>query len=466
MSNQTVKKVVSDTRRNRGTGFMLAMAGALTGLPMASATAQPADETPADKMRLGGVVIDFLPVHPDFDVMNTSAFGHYAKNIGPALDLNGRPVFTGGGREVMEQWYDKDDNPISPYGDPGLFGGHFDVDVFDAPIVKRRYHEHEFDDIYDVTYVDIANDPKLLFDEIIGSDYPNELRVVMLNVHNGGAGTYSFEANGTLVTGETADGFETTFTPSQLTRFQINFLSLDDMRATRPRVSQDDVEDRDDALSIRMYDTITSELVYELTVYYHRDGELPMPTPAEGDDSCGVSLDDSVGAFGTASSGAVTDEASFGQWFRYVPGMNVAQSHTITLERNEEGVYEYLTTNFFPIDGALFGNGAEAHNEFFTYAISATFVHSACTNKFFEFEGNDDSWLFINGQMVLDIGGVATPSRQFVAMDRLDLVDGQEYTLKFFYAHRLSAPESVFRMRTNLELKTRSIGTPTYSAID
>ncbi len=37
-------------------------------------------------------------------------------------------------------------------------------------------------------------------------------------------------------------------------------------------------------------------------------------------------------------------------------------------------------------------------------------------------------------------------------MDRLGLVDGQVYTLNFFYAHRRDAINSLFNMRTNLQL--------------
>ncbi len=35
-------------------------------------------------------------------------------------------------------------------------------------------------------------------------------------------------------------------------------------------------------------------------------------------------------------------------------------------------------------------------------------------------------------------------------MDRLDLVDGESYLLRFFYANR-SSGRSVFRIRTNIE---------------
>ena len=60
----------------------------------------------------------------------------------------------------------------------------------------------------------------------------------------------------------------------------------------------------------------------------------------------------------------------------------------------------------------------------------------------------------MDDKLVIDLGGVVTPSRQYVALDRLGLVNGQEYTLDFFFAHRRDAAGSLFHMRTNLELDT------------
>jgi fibro-slime domain-containing protein len=86
-------------------------------------------------------------------------------------------------------------------------------------------------------------------------------------------------------------------------------------------------------------------------------------------------------------------------------------------------------------------------------AIRTTFVHDQCANGFFEFQGADDAWLFINGKLAMDLGGVVPNVVQHVPIDRLELTDGETCTFEFFYAQRQGANCS-FNMRTNLPLES------------
>ncbi len=75
-------------------------------LPATAAQAQPAT------IDLPGIIRDFRKSHPDFNL--SAAAGRSAGNIGPDLDINAKPVFSGGGYRVTSEWRDAGGNPIAP----------------------------------------------------------------------------------------------------------------------------------------------------------------------------------------------------------------------------------------------------------------------------------------------------------------------------------------------------------------
>lgn len=172
------------------------------------------------------------------------------------------------------------------------------------------------------------------------------------------------------------------------------------------------------------------------------DGSNPEP-------ACGT-FNDTSGSSGVASTGGITTADTFDTWFRDVLETNLSMAHAITLQRNGD-VYEYLDDEFHPIDGVLFADADVGHNRFLTYAIRSEFVYEECAGQFIEFDGNDDAWVYVDGQLAMDRGGVLPGTSQFVDMDRLGLTDGESYQLHFFYAQR-QAMQPVFRLRTNLIL--------------
>jgi fibro-slime domain-containing protein len=155
------------------------------------------------------------------------------------------------------------------------------------------------------------------------------------------------------------------------------------------------------------------------------------------------------GQKGSLDNGAISSAASFAQWFRDVPGVNMSRPHTLTLTLGSNGMYEYQTNDFHPIDNALLGNDVDDKNFHFTFEIAANFTYDPSTNPVIEFVGDDDIWVFIDNRLVIDLGGIAGNSTQFIDLARLNLTPGEHYVMKFFHAER-KQPKSQFRFRTTI----------------
>lgn len=174
---------------------------------------------------------------------------------------------------------------------------------------------------------------------------------------------------------------------------------------------------------------------------------------------------DTAGSAESGEGGALHSPEEFAQWFRDVPGVNASKLVPITLRRQagtglyvfddrEDELYRTLG-GFFPINDDLYGNYANTgRNYHFTFELSANFIYSADSGQVFTFIGDDDVWVFIDNKCVIDIGGVHSAVRQTIDLDRLDwLVDGERYSLKFFFAERHTT-ESNFRIETTINLRT------------
>ncbi len=181
------------------------------------------------------------------------------------------------------------------------------------------------------------------------------------------------------------------------------------------------------------------------------------------------SMGDTAGSLSsTVDKGGITSAESFAQWYRDVPGLNLSQPITVTLTKSggteEMPIYTYQNNSFFPLDHQLYGNsgGSPDHNFHFTMELRTKFTYKEGAGQVFSFYGDDDVWVFINGELVIDIGGVHGKVNQVVELDRLDLTDGQLCTLDFFFAER-HRTESNFRIDTTLQLESDTM--PTVSAL-
>lgn len=174
---------------------------------------------------------------------------------------------------------------------------------------------------------------------------------------------------------------------------------------------------------------------------------------------------DQAGNKSSTAGGAVTSGDSLQSWFRDSTGVNLSKQLTVKLKRQTgTNIYTFddkldsaysSKGGLFPINAELFGNSAGGDKNFhFTYELQTEFVYEQGKGQVFTFTGDDDVWVFIDGKLVIDIGGVHSAVSQTIELDRLNwLTDKQEYKLSFFFAER-HRTQSNCRIDTTLVLKS------------
>lgn len=149
---------------------------------------------------------------------------------------------------------------------------------------------------------------------------------------------------------------------------------------------------------------------------------------------------------GSGALDIIQDATTFSQWFRDTAFSKKVVS-TLTLAQQTGDTYFFDSADFFPIDTAAAAwperqsDGVAMRNFLFTSELRIPFTYKG--GESLSFRGDDDVWVFVNGHLAVDLGGVkeARFGTGSIVLDaanatRFGLVVGGFYEFAVFQAER------------------------------
>ena len=159
----------------------------------------------------------------------------------------------------------------------------------------------------------------------------------------------------------------------------------------------------------------------------------------------------------------ITSADSFKQWYN-TSDINREFAKKLPLADTGSGIFAYESSAFFPLSPTegfgitpKAGNG-QGMNFLFTTEVHVQFRYGA--GQKFTFRGDDDLWIFVNGQLALDLGSMHNAEEGTIDFDAqaasLNIVLGGSYAMDIFHAERHTSASN-FKITTNIACFTPSI---------
>ncbi|MDD5093047.1 MAG: fibro-slime domain-containing protein [Dehalococcoidia bacterium] len=157
---------------------------------------------------------------------------------------------------------------------------------------------------------------------------------------------------------------------------------------------------------------------------------------------------------------AIMSETSLKQWYSD-NSFNQSMPYSMTFTEKSPGseLYVFSDTTFFPIDDILLGNEGFSHNYHFTLQLHTDFTYQQMQGRTLQFFSDDDLWVFIDGNLVVDLGGVhdaasASSALHSVNFDELGLSETGSHTFDLFFAERHTVDSQLCATAPTPELST------------